>query len=140
MKRFFTLVEIIVVYFLFALFFYTALSKLVDWGQFLNDLARSPIIPLNLVPAVGIFVIIIELTCSALLIIRKTRIKGILLSIFLLAMFTTYIFLILTKSPYIPCSCGGIIGMLNWNDHILLNSILLILASFIYVRHKTQTS
>ncbi|WP_407635810.1 MauE/DoxX family redox-associated membrane protein [Solitalea canadensis] len=43
-------------------------------------------------------------------------------------------------SYYIPCSCGGLLSSLSWNEHIAFNIffiVLIILA--LYLREKTPS-
>jgi hypothetical protein len=44
-------------------------------------------------------------------------------------MFTTYIFLILNFSDYIPCSCGGVLEKMGWTEHIVFNLIFIVIAA-----------
>jgi hypothetical protein len=45
----------------------------------------------------------------------------------LMVSFTIYIIATLTFSKHIPCSCGGIIAQLSWKQHILFNTVFIIL-------------
>jgi hypothetical protein len=40
-----------------------------------------------------------------------------------MVMFTTYIIAITQFSDYIPCSCGGILQKMNWNQHLVFNIV-----------------
>lgn len=45
-----------------------------------------------------------------------------------MAMFTTYIFIILNFSTFVPCSCGGILEKMGWTEHLIFNISFLLLA------------
>ncbi|MEQ8421197.1 MAG: hypothetical protein RIB64_14400, partial [Arenibacter algicola] len=46
----------------------------------------------------------------------------------LMLLFTGYTVAIVFFAPYRPCSCGGVISLLSWEQHLVLNAILLLLA------------
>ena len=109
------------------LFVYTAISKLSDLHLFFLILSRSPLLaPFARPAAVGIPVS--ELLLAALLFFPATRLYGLLASGCLMVVFTGYIVCMLLYSPELPCSCGGVIGELGWKGHLVLNSVLAVLA------------
>jgi hypothetical protein len=102
------------------LFAYTALSKLYDPAKFQWALEKSPLIH----SFSGIFtyaIPVIELTVATLLFFPKTRKKGLYSSLGLMTIFTLYIGYMLLFTPKLPCSCGGVIQQMNWNQHLLFN-------------------
>src|SRR3970040_1025074 len=46
-----------------------------------------------------------------------------------MVMFTAYIFIILNYSPFVPCSCGGILEKMGWKEHFIFNFVFIILAA-----------
>ena len=36
----------------------------------------------------------------------------------------------ITYSPYLPCSCGGLIDFLTWNEHLALNISLTTISGY----------
>lgn len=51
------------------------------------------------------------------------------MSVILMLIFTLYVALILLNAfEYIPCSCGGIMESLSWNEHLLVNLLFLAVA------------
>ncbi len=38
-----------------------------------------------------------------------------------MVMFTAYIVLITRFSDYVPCSCGGVLEKLSWDQHLVFN-------------------
>jgi len=112
---------------LIALFVYTALSKLMQLHRFQIALRSSPWLrPFSGQLAWGIPVI--ELLLAAGLLILWLREKALLFSGILLFCFTVYIGGMLMFVKKLPCGCGGIIEMLGWQQHLVLNIVLTFLA------------
>ena len=121
---------------LILLFCYTAVNKWLSYDDFLYQLRRSPFLPVGyrfLSFALPLTEIII---CVLLLFTRMVRI-GFLLSALLLVLFTIYITAMLLFANHVPCACGGFISSLSWQQHIILNSSLALLAMVGYRLQKT---
>jgi hypothetical protein len=131
-----TLVEIICAL-LIILFIYTGLNKLLDYKTFEFQLGRSPFIQ-DFAEFISLFLPAFELIIATLLIIKKLRIFGLYGSFFLMALFTIYIYAMLHYSPYVPCSCGGILESMSWNEHLIFN-ILFVILTTIGVLLQTNT-
>lgn len=119
--------QLIAFLFLF-LFSYTAISKLLTLGQFRDVLAVSPAIgpaAVWLAPSIPV----IELLICGLLFFPATRRRGLLASVLLMATFTFYVGWMMMFTPHLPCSCGGIIALLGWKWHLVLNVVLTVLAA-----------
>lgn len=110
-------------YFLIMLFVYAAVSKLIVFQDFQVQLTQSPLLSAyaNLI---AYLVILVELVISVLLAAKKTRLVGLYLSYLLMVAFSLYIYLILNYSDFIPCSCGGVLESLSWNEHLWFNIIV----------------
>jgi uncharacterized membrane protein YphA (DoxX/SURF4 family) len=121
-----TIVDLIVSLYVL-LFLYTAASKLFDYSKTELRMSKSPIIT-EFAPVLAWMIPIIEIIISILLLIPKTILTGLYASVALMVTFTAYIFFILNYSSYIPCSCGGIIASLTWNEHLLVNILFIFLA------------
>lgn len=114
--------------FLFILLFvYAAASKALDFPKFKVQLAQSPMLT-AFSDWVAWFIPSIEILIAISLTIVKTRILGLYASLALMVMFTAYIVAILNFSYYIPCSCGGILEDLNWEEHLVFNIFFVLLA------------
>jgi len=111
------------------LFAYAAVSKILDWEMFNFQLGRSPFIHMH-AKFVGFLVPSTELLISSFLCVSRLRVLGLYMSLYLMTLFSGYIFLLLRFSPYIPCSCGGILSSMTWNQHLVFNMIFVILALF----------
>ena len=44
-----------------------------------------------------------------------------------MVMFTTYIFIIMHFSEHVPCSCGGVLQRLGWQEHLIFNIVFVML-------------
>jgi hypothetical protein len=114
-----TILEIISALLVF-LFVYAAVSKLLDFGRFKYQLSQSPFI--TSISWLVVWVIpMAELLISLFLLIRRTRPAGLYFSFFIMLLFTGYIFIMLRYSPYLPCSCGGVLSGMSWKQHFVFN-------------------
>jgi hypothetical protein len=111
-----------VICFLFGLlFFYAALSKLLDYPKFVIQVGQSPLLTGfgGVIPGL---VITVELALAVLLWIPRLRLVALYGSLSLMAVFTAYVVVMLTAAPFVPCSCGGILEALGWREHAVFNS------------------
>lgn len=130
--------NIVTCYLLIFLFTYTSVSKLIDHNTFEATILQSPIIK-HQGAIIAWLVPVFELLIVAMLLLNKYRQAGLLFSLLLMTMFTVYIAYMILFVPNLPCSCGGILKELSWSNHLLLNSlfIVLILISLLSItRHK----
>ncbi|MBX9734195.1 MAG: hypothetical protein K2X37_09035 [Chitinophagaceae bacterium] len=110
---------------LIALFTYTAVSKWMNMSLTLYEMRNQPfsraisdILAYILPP--------IEAVVALLIILEKTRLAGLYIAVFLMALFTAYVLIILLGFfNRVPCSCGGIISSLGWKGHLWLNLFFL---------------
>lgn len=121
-----TIVEIISILFVI-LFLYTGISKLMEYGVFKEQIADSPILK-PFAPFIAWSLPLTEFLVSVLLIIPRWRLKGLYASLLLMIAFTLYIGAIMIFNKELPCSCGGIISLLSWGEHLVFNSVFIGLA------------
>lgn len=117
------------------LFLYTAISKLSDFENFKSVLIMSPLLR----PFAGIIawaLPVAEIGIVLLLVFPKTRIKGLYTAFIMLVVFTIYIIYMVTFTPRLPCSCGGVLKSLTWTQHIFFNLFLLLLTGTAIVLTK----
>ena len=120
------LVEIICLLYIL-LFVYAACTKLIAYDTFRVQLGQSPILTsisswfVWMVPAA-------ELVIAGMLVVPRLRLMALYAAFSLMTMFTAYIFIILTYSPFVPCSCGGILEKMGWEEHLVFNSVFVLLA------------
>jgi hypothetical protein len=112
---------------LIILFIYTALSKLSDYNRFTTQLSKSPFIT-SYAMTIAWALPAVEILISLLLVITRTKLIGLYASFFLMSLFTAYLITMLNFSYYIPCSCGGALQYLSWNEHIVFNSFFIVIA------------
>ncbi|SMC97113.1 DoxX family protein [Pedobacter africanus] len=117
----------IIIYLYVALFFYTATSKLMDYDKSELQMSKSPIITdyshilVWLVP-------VTEIIIGLLLVIPKTVLNGLYAALMLMVLFTVYIYSILNFSSYVPCSCGGVLQNMSWQQHFIFNVVFIVFA------------
>jgi hypothetical protein len=112
---------------LILLFTYAALSKLIIFKTFQLQLSQSPILSKFALP-ISWLVLIVEGLAVLLLLFKQSRLSGLYLSFFLMFSFSAYIFSMIRFSHTLPCSCGGIISQLNWQQHLVFNIVFTVLA------------
>ncbi|RFM28675.1 MauE/DoxX family redox-associated membrane protein [Deminuibacter soli] len=121
------MIEIIVLLFVL-LFVYAGSSKLMDYNKFRIELGKSPLLT-AFAGKVAVVVPVTELIIAVLLVLSRTRLIALYASFTLMVMFTTYIIVILKWSDYIPCSCGGVLQQMNWNQHLIFNTVFILLGA-----------
>ena len=109
------------------LFVYAAVSKLHEFSSFRAQLGQSPLISAY-TGFVSVFIPAAEILTALFLVIPGLRIYGLAASLLLMTLFTAYIVIILNFSSYIPCSCGGILEKMGWEQHLAFNIFFLLLA------------
>ncbi|MFP9114752.1 DoxX family protein [Flavobacterium sp. RHBU_3] len=114
------------------LFVYAAVSKLLDFDNFRAQLGQSPLLS-AFAHWLALVVPGTELLVALFLTFRQTRITALSLGFGIMVMFSTYIYFILTYSPYVPCSCGGVLEGLGWNEHLIFNLAFVAAAAFALV-------
>ena len=115
------------VYFFILLFVYAAISKLVDFENFQVQVAQSPLLSAFATP-IAYGVVVGELIIALLLCFQTTKALGLYLFLGFMTAFTVYIYLILHYSPFVPCSCGGILEKMGWWEHLWFNSFICIIS------------
>lgn len=126
-----------VIYFFIILFVYAAISKVTDFENFQVQVAQSPILS-AFATVIAYATVIGELIIAILLCFPKTKRLGLYLFLGMMTAFTVYIYLILNYSPFVPCSCGGILEKMGWTEHLWFNAITSIAAAAI-ILHKNIT-
>ncbi|RZM21181.1 MAG: hypothetical protein EOO88_34060 [Pedobacter sp.] len=117
-----------IIFLLVLLWVYTAASKLSDITEFKRQLNSQTFS--HTVAALLLWLIPISELCAAVLLMFKQTLKlGLILSLFLMILFTAYIALVLAGYyDRIPCSCGGVLQQLGWQAHLYFNLFFLTLS------------
>jgi len=109
------------------LFVYAATSKLLDYQKFKIQLGQSPMLT-SFSGFVSWFIPLLEIFIAISLAINPLRNIGLYASLFLMSLFTGYIITITNFSEYVPCSCGGVLQHMSWNQHMVFNIAFILLA------------
>jgi uncharacterized membrane protein YphA (DoxX/SURF4 family) len=110
------------------LFVYAAISKLMDFENFRVQLGQSPLLS-AFAGSIAWMVPVLELLIAVLIVLKKWRLTGLFAAFSLMIMFTTYIYVILNHSSFVPCSCGGILEKMGWTEHFFFNMAFIMLAA-----------
>lgn len=113
----------VLIYFFIILFVYAAVSKLTDFENFQVQVAQSPLLS-AFATFIAYTTVIGELIIALMLCFQKSRLLGLYLFLGVMTAFTVYIFLILNYSPFVPCSCGGVLEDLGWWEHLWFNGVV----------------
>lgn len=112
---------------LIILFVYAGISKFHERSFFEAQLSFYPVIGgmailLSwLIPSANLFT-------ALLLIFHKSYRIGFMSALIMLICYTVYLtFMIITQHD-LPCSCGGLIKSLTWNEQVMFNLLLIALA------------
>ncbi len=116
----------VVSYFTAVLFVYAATSKLLDFENFEVQLGQSPLLS-AFAAYIAFAVPVIELLLAFGLAVERYRVVALKGSLLLMVIFTTYIYVILHYSAYVPCSCGGVLEKMTWNEHLVFNVVFVFL-------------
>jgi uncharacterized membrane protein YphA (DoxX/SURF4 family) len=120
-----------------SLFLYAAATKLMDHEKFSAQLGQSPLTTEHAawiawaVPSVEIFIVL-------MLAIPTLRLPALYASYSLMVMFTTYIVIVTRFSPFVPCSCGGVLQKMGWTEHLIFNVAFVMLGATGIILHQKQ--
>lgn len=119
------------------LMLYTALHKLIDYNLTREQMAMMPL----LTPIAAVMVWLLpttEIVIAALLFIPRTRIAGLKVVTALMIFFCLYIIYMMLYHEELPCSCGGLLEILSWPQHLIFNGafIALGLIALAFSRNK----
>lgn len=121
------------------LFGYAAVSKLLDYKTFLVQLGQSPLLT-EYATTVAWLVPAVEMLTVVLFITVRFRLLALYASFTLMVAFSAYIVVITQFSDYVPCSCGGVLEKLSWNQHLVFNLVFVALAVVAIVLHSKEAA
>jgi putative oxidoreductase len=117
-------------FFLILMFSYATASKLIDFRSFRMQMLVQPVPNWSVVYLITL-IPLTEIIAIVFLLFKKTKTAGFYTSAFLMLLFSVYVGLAMTGAfGSIPCSCGGVIGKLNWQQHFAFNLIFLSLSIY----------
>lgn len=119
------LVEITILL-LIIIFFYTGFSKLIHHRDFIYSIGWWK--PLRSIAVfISFFIPGVQLLMAVLFFFERFRKIALTGSACLMLLFVTYIVFMKVHESNLPCSCGGIIASLTWNEQLVINICLLLL-------------
>lgn len=121
------------------LFLYTAVYKILDFNNFRAVIGQSPLIT-RFAPYLAVGVPLAEIVISGLLVLPRWRLVGLCASFAIMLLFTFYIILLLNLHVHLPCSCGGIIQEMSWQQHLIFNLVAVLLALIGITIYKKDTA
>ena len=110
---------------------YAAINKLIHYRAFRFVLGITPTLK-GMVSILTFAIPILELLIAILMLIQKTKIAGLYLSI---GLFIIYLVGMFQLKLYVPNIRGGILDRLSFTQYLILNTLLLTLAIFGIVIH-----
>lgn len=116
------------------LFIYAATSKLLDFENFQVQLGQSPLVSAY-AGWIAILVPATEIVFAIALTFPKTQLIALYGSYVLMVMFSAYIYIILNYSEFIPCSCGGVLEKMTWNQHLIFNLLFVFAGAIAIILH-----
>jgi uncharacterized membrane protein YkgB len=117
-------------YLLLAVWTYSGLEKLIAWERSWSAF-HNQVFPADLAALLSYAVPGTELALAVLLVIPFTRWWGLMGSILVLAVFTSYVGLVWWGAfPRVPCNCAGFLARMGWGAHLLMNMVLLCLGLY----------
>ncbi|WP_290708866.1 MauE/DoxX family redox-associated membrane protein [Flavihumibacter sp. CACIAM 22H1] len=119
-------------------FLYTGINKLWWQHKFYVVLVKSPLLNNN-AAFISWFIPVLEIALFCALFFPQSRRPALVASVGLMAVFTAYIGFMLFTASSLPCSCGGILGSLNWTQHLVFNTMLLALGLLALFQKKHST-
>ncbi len=109
-----------------------------DFSIFKDQLKESPIVGFA-APLVAVGLPAFEFLLVAALVIPRWRLKALYASTALMVAFTVYIIVLMNTADHLPCSCGGVLAELSWGEHIVFNSVFIVLGiAAILLERKTH--
>lgn len=128
----------IAAYSLCFLFVYAGTAKLFKLDLFQFQLQAYPWLR-HAARTIGWLVPLTELGVAALLLTPKGRKWGLIASLALMLIFTIYLICMVAGGDHLPCTCGGVISSLSWNQHIWFNILFIVLAATgLYIHHHKR--
>jgi hypothetical protein len=122
------LIADVLVALIFMMLLYASFSKYFDFSAFQRAMHNQPF-PSWFSDALVIFLPPMEIIAAVLIAFDKTRIIGLKATITIMTAFTLYIVAILLHLfPMVPCTCGGIIRLMSWPQHLLFNLFFIAIA------------
>ncbi|MBD8490069.1 hypothetical protein IFO69_15030 [Echinicola sp. CAU 1574] len=116
---------------------YTGLEKLMDYDGFRQSIMNQ-VFPEAWAEMMPPLLISVELLLAIMLLMPATRKPGLLLSLLLMTVFSTYIGLVwMGAFPRVPCSCAGFLEAMSWEGHLVFNGVFMVLGGYGVLRFES---
>ncbi|TKC00054.1 MauE/DoxX family redox-associated membrane protein [Pedobacter cryotolerans] len=125
---------------MFILMFYAGIVKLSTFQVFVIQLDKSPLIPDVLTVMTAITIPMTELLIALGLLFYKYRTLSFLAGFGIMFGFSLYLIVLNTFYVEVPCSCGGILGKMSYETHIVFNVAFTIISYTGYYFSKKQSN
>ena len=113
---------------LLMMFLYAGFSKYFDYLAFQRGMHNQPF-PSWMSSILVILIPVVEISTALLLLLERSRDKGLQASVLLMSLFTAYVAAILLHLfRHVPCICGGLIKSMSWTTHLIFNLFFLSLS------------
>jgi hypothetical protein len=110
------------------LFVYTGTSKLLGLTLFREQLSQVNFLK-PIAPLLSLALPIIEIGTGITIAYKPTMLLGLWSSAILMTLFTLYVAIMLAgDTTKLPCSCGGVIKLMSWKQHLYFNILFMLLA------------
>ena len=127
-----------IICFLFILLFtYAAVSKLLIYQGFIFQMQGSSLIK-DYAHILAWAVPGAELVVAVMLAIQRLRHIALYAATAIMVIFTAYIGGMIALGENAPCSCGGVLSMLGWTEHLFFNIAFVLLGIVGIVLHRNE--
>jgi len=128
---------LVISWFFVLLFLYTGGAKLLDINMFREELTSSPLLG-GLAGVITWVLPIGEILLAIALLIPAWQLKGLYVTLALMSFFTVYVTILLFMDNHLACSCGGIIEELSPRQHVVFNSVCVVLCAVAIIAARRQ--
>ena len=112
---------------LILLFVYAGSSKLLGHALFVSQLSQVEFLK-SFATFISFSLPVLEIVTALFIAFEQTQIAGLWLASLLMTLFTIYVAGMLILKSSLPCTCGGIISSMNWQQHLLFNIFFMLLS------------
>ena len=109
------------------LFVYTGTSKLLGHTLFASQLSQLEFLK-SFATFISFSLPVLEIVTALFIAFDQTQIVGLWLGSLLMTIFTIYVAGMLILKSSLPCTCGGVISSMSWQQHLLLNIFFMLLS------------
>lgn len=138
LKKYKNLVIEILIFLTSIVLIYAGISKILDIRLFQIQMGKSPMLPEFSITFLSYFIPLIEILIAILLFIEKFRKFALYSSFILFLIFTLYLFVLNNFFVDVPCACGGILGDIGYNTHIIFNLFFTLVLILILIYYENN--